>query len=205
MSNKDHSLDKKIIKAAEAEFIEYGYKDASINRIVKKAGVTTGAIYTRYKNKNDLFSGLFIKLRENFWKGMKGLEDQYNALNENSSVETFLDVCSAEKDFLLDVIFRNYEKCQLLLCKSSGSEAAEHLKAMIDVKVEGTVQFMERISGGNVESEAIGLIISANMNMFKEILERGFDKEKACSCLEAVFRYQRPAWELIFREAAGKK
>ena len=63
MAVKDHSLDDKIIHAAEDEFLEHGFVAASMHKIADRAGVTTGALYTRYKNKDALFGSL---LREFF-------------------------------------------------------------------------------------------------------------------------------------------
>ena len=54
MANRDHSLDDGIIQAAYAEFLAYGFQKASLHKIAEKAGVTTGAIYTRYKNKDEI-------------------------------------------------------------------------------------------------------------------------------------------------------
>jgi len=59
LANKDHSLDDKIIRAAYSEFLAYGFCKASLHKISEKAGVTTGAIYTRYKNKDALLRGSF--------------------------------------------------------------------------------------------------------------------------------------------------
>lgn len=58
MANKDHSLDDGIIRAAYSEFLECGFQKASLHKIAEKADVTTGAIYTRYKNKDALFVSL---------------------------------------------------------------------------------------------------------------------------------------------------
>lgn len=65
MAVKDHSLDDKIIHAAEDEFLEHGFVAASMHKIADRAGVTTGALYTRYKNKDALFwqpfGGVFFR------------------------------------------------------------------------------------------------------------------------------------------------
>ena len=58
MANRDHSMDDGIIQAAYSEFLAYGFQKASLHKIAEKAGVTTGAIYTRYKNKDALFASL---------------------------------------------------------------------------------------------------------------------------------------------------
>ena len=58
MALKDHSLDEKITKAAFDEFMEFGFQKASIRKIADRAGVTPGAVYTRYDSKDDLFCSL---------------------------------------------------------------------------------------------------------------------------------------------------
>ena len=47
-----------ILSAAMLEFLEKGFKSASLRNIVKTAGVTTGAFYGYYKSKEDLFEAL---------------------------------------------------------------------------------------------------------------------------------------------------
>ena len=42
---------ERIHRAAKAEFLEKGYKDASLRNIVKSVGMTTGAFYGYYKSK----------------------------------------------------------------------------------------------------------------------------------------------------------
>ena len=48
-----------IHRAAKAEFLEKGYKDASLRNIVKSVGMTTGAFYGYYKSKEELFESNF--------------------------------------------------------------------------------------------------------------------------------------------------
>ena len=49
---------ERIHRAAKAEFLEKGYKDASLRNIVKSVGMTTGAFYGYYKSKEGLFEAL---------------------------------------------------------------------------------------------------------------------------------------------------
>ena len=58
MAKRDHSLEDGIVQAAYSEFLTYGFQKASLHKIADKAGVATGAIYTRYKNKDALFASL---------------------------------------------------------------------------------------------------------------------------------------------------
>lgn len=55
MSKPDHSIDPRIMESAKKEFLTCGFEKASLKTICEDAGVTTGALYKRYKGKEDLF------------------------------------------------------------------------------------------------------------------------------------------------------
>ena len=67
-----------ILSAAMQEFLEKGFKSASLRNIVKTAGVTTGALYGYYDSKEDLFEALVGKhynfLLDCFRKAQKNLQ-----------------------------------------------------------------------------------------------------------------------------------
>ncbi|MDE6896767.1 MAG: TetR/AcrR family transcriptional regulator, partial [Lachnospiraceae bacterium] len=58
MSEAEQTTLHFILSAAMQEFLEKGYKSASLRNIVKTAGVTTGAFYGYYDSKEDLFEAL---------------------------------------------------------------------------------------------------------------------------------------------------
>lgn len=58
MSKPDHSLDPLILESAKKEFLANGFERASLKEICDRAGVTTGALYKRYKGKEELFHGV---------------------------------------------------------------------------------------------------------------------------------------------------
>lgn len=49
-------LAARLLEAASAEFAERGYAGARVAEIARRAGVTTGAIYSRYRGKADLLA-----------------------------------------------------------------------------------------------------------------------------------------------------
>lgn len=52
------STRRNILEAGKREFMDKGFRAASLRSIVKTAGVTTGAFYGYYKSKEDLFDAL---------------------------------------------------------------------------------------------------------------------------------------------------
>lgn len=57
---KEEALEtkKSIVDAAIAVFVEKGVSGASLEDIAERAGVTRGAVYWHFKNKNDIFRAL---------------------------------------------------------------------------------------------------------------------------------------------------
>ena len=64
----DNETRQKLIDSAKKEFFENGFAKASLRKICTNAGVTTGALYFFFKNKDDLFSAIvappLLKLKE---------------------------------------------------------------------------------------------------------------------------------------------
>ena len=65
MAVPDHSIDPRIFESARKEFLENGFEKASLKAICEGAGVTTGALYKRYKGCQRQYE-IVRKRRRNF-------------------------------------------------------------------------------------------------------------------------------------------
>lgn len=74
MSVSDKSIDPRLLSAAKEEFLKNGYEKSSLVKICKAAGVTTGALYKRYKGKEDLFSALVLDTVRDMEEYVSGIE-----------------------------------------------------------------------------------------------------------------------------------
>ena len=137
MANKDHSLDDKIIRAAYSEFLAYGFQKASLHKIAEKAGVTTGAIYTRYKNKDALFASLL----QDFFETMKALftpiAEEYEKIKHSAQPEDILRAINAEERIYFQLLTGHYDDCTLFFCRSDGSSVETVLHELMDQKEIG--------------------------------------------------------------------
>jgi AcrR family transcriptional regulator len=52
--DETHSTEQRLLAAASEVFAERGYDGAGVAEIARRAGLTTGAIYSRYRGKADL-------------------------------------------------------------------------------------------------------------------------------------------------------
>ena len=69
---------QKLLNAALEEFIEYGYEQASINRILNQAGMSKGQFYYHFKNKESLYldiTDLLVARKQEFLSNIMQPED----------------------------------------------------------------------------------------------------------------------------------
>ncbi len=204
MAVKDHSLDDKIIEAALGEFMEHGFLAASLHKIADIAGVTTGALYTRYKNKDALFCSLLEGIFTVFRDSAESAVGQYQRAEESGNIDDFLAAMEYEAQIYLDIIFSHYEECVLFFCKSGGSSAEESLNAMIKHKANTTVEFFEKTAVKPVNREAVRLLMEANFHAYRQLLDAGYEKEKAAACMETVQGFLEAGWKELYGKLHSK-
>ena len=200
MALKDHSLDDKIIKAARSEFMEYGFRQASLHRLSNCAGITTGALYTRYKNKDELFCSLVSDLMSMIAERTAPAAKNYYIAKESKSADDFSAAMEFEKRLYLELLFEHYEECTLFFCKSDGSSIEVMLHNMLAKKTEATVEFLQGIAKKTVNANAVRMLMSTQFHFFRELLESGLDKDAAVACMETVEKYNESGWRRIFEE-----
>mgnify|MGYP000598739179 FL=1 len=66
MSVRDTSIDPRLLESARKEFMEKGFLKAELKTICDNAGVTTGAVYKRYKGKEELFCAVVEEAVQRF-------------------------------------------------------------------------------------------------------------------------------------------
>ena len=197
MSYKNHELDEAIYLSSKEEFLKNGFQKASLRKIADNASITTGALYTRYKSKDELFESI-IKDHINFNFNMDEINNAYLDAQKNKDVEKFLEAIKLEEKMYLDFMFEYYEECLLLFCKSEGSRLFSNIKSMIENKNSQTIAFFKEISTHELSYEGISLIINGQLSYFKYILEKGYSKEKAKQVLETLEIFLDAGWKKIF-------
>lgn len=111
-----------LMEKAKREFLEKGYMKSSLRRICSEAGVTTGALYFFFKDKEDLFGALV----DRFIAQLSGLLEQHFE-EENALLSQIPGYEHSEGDhdhfaeLLVRHLYDNYDAVILLVKKSQGS------------------------------------------------------------------------------------
>ena len=197
MANKDHSLDDGIIQAAYSEFLAYGFQKASLHKIAEKAGVTTGAIYTRYKNKD----ALFVSLLQDFFEAMKVLfapvAEEYEKAKHSAQPEDILCAINEEESIYFRLLTEHYDDCTLFFSRSDGSSVEIILKEIMNTKTKQTVEFFSEVYGKAPNEDAIRLLMGSQFWYFRQLLNEHLDEDEMFDCLRSILDFFNAGWRQL--------
>lgn len=87
----------KLIRAARALFARRGYADVATEEIVRRAGVTRGALYHQFPAKQDLFLAVYEQVEQELTESVGGLlgvqASPFAAMR--AGIRVFLEACRA--------------------------------------------------------------------------------------------------------------
>lgn len=198
MAVKDHSLDDKIIHSATREFLKFGFTKASLHKIAQNAGITTGALYTRYRNKDALFCSLVENVLSTFRLNSEPIAQLYYQAQAQKDPEKLLAAIRTEEQIYLNLLFDHYEECVLFFCRSAGSSLESMLNHMMEQKAEETVKFLKTIAKEDVNLDGIQIIMTEQFNFYRKILEKGYTREQALCCMNTLDTFLEAGWKDLF-------
>lgn len=139
----DKETKSRLLKCAMAEFAEKGFMKASLRNICKEAGVTTGALYFFFEDKEDLFGSLvngpLLELEgiitEHFSMEMEA-SDKISKGEIDMSDFMKVDGHSDDIDVAMEILrclFAHREAFELLLAKAQGTKYENMPDKMVDI------------------------------------------------------------------------
>ena len=197
MTTRNHSLDDGIIQAAYAEFLAQGFQRASLHKIAEKAGVTTGAIYTRYRNKDALFVSLlrdFLGTMEVFFAPVV---QEYEKARQAGTTEALLHAIRFEEGVHIRLLTEHYDECTLFFSRSDGSSVEGMLHELMEQKTEQTVAFFREVFGKAPSADVLRLLMGSQFWYFRQLLKERLEAEKALACMHTLLDFFDAGWRQL--------
>ncbi len=196
-ASKDHSLDSRIMQAAYEEFLSCGFQKASLHKIAENARVTTGAIYTRYKNKDALFVSLLQEFVGTLEEVFAPAVVEYEKAGQLGTTEALLEAIDFEERIYIKLLTKHYDECTLFFSRSDGSSVETMLSGLMQRKTEQTVAFFCRVYGKEPNAEALRLLMGSQFWYFRKLLDEHLAEEKMLDCLHTLIDFFNAGWRQL--------
>lgn len=202
MRKKDDFAVERILECAKEEFMEKGFSDASMRVIAEKAGYTTGMVYARFADKNELFNALVSEGAEKLYGYFSFAEDEFASFpaeRQKTEMHSYVDDKVRE---MVDIIYDYFDAFKLIVCKSAGSSYQFYIDKMIDVETANTVRFINVLKGlgleiGEVRADLNHMLASALFNGMFEVVAHDFAKEDAVTYIRQLQAFFNAGWDKL--------
>lgn len=199
----DRETKEKLLASAKTEFMEKGYAKASLRKICANAGVTTGALYFFFEDKEDLFRSIVEKplhslldmLNTHFAEDAQLLSETDSYAYSDGDHEELVQL-------LIRHLYANRDAFLLLLTKSQGTAFENCIDEVVE-KIEKGYRVMaermsEKTSGMQVNAYMLHWMTHMNIDAFIHLLTHEPDEQKALSHMRRIIDYLVKGWmELI--------
>lgn len=183
MAKRNHELDAPILMSARAEFLEKGFENASLKSICENAGVTTGAVYKRYKDKEALFAAV-VEETVNKLNGAADMKCDYDmgALSDEELLAMWnMDESSIMWwfEFLDDV----RDDFVLLISRAETTRYAHFQHDWVEKMTDGTYEcyeemFRRGLTNVKVSRREFHILLTAFWTTFYEPFVHGYSMEE---------------------------
>lgn len=185
------------------EFLEKGFEQASLRRIARNAGVTTGAFYKYYASKEALFAELVEPHANAMFALYDGTLEQFEAQTPEEQTSTMLEYSVRGMDSMVDYLYDHYDNFILLLCKADGTRYANFVHELTVREVDSTLRYIETMQCSGqpiqaVDRELCHMISSGFFTAVFEILIHNMKKEDAKKRVNQLKTFHTGGWEKLF-------
>ena len=192
MNQNDRENSKElIIRAGKQEFLKYGYKGASLRNICKQAGVTTGAFYFQFENKEQLLDEI-----------LRPVITYFSAMVQKSTMEEFEgESSSADGDEQMLEMFLNYkEECQILLEGTAGTAYEKVFEELQEGLRQGFLLFFGKYGISDVDEKLLDVIVRMRVESYLTIIRKEYTLEETKKLARQIGIYCDAGFEALVRQ-----
>ena len=203
MAKQIEGVYEAVLACAKKEFLEKGYKDASLRVIAQAAGTSTGSIYTRFKDKAGLFDAIVGPAADQLKDMFVEIQENFHSLDDSTQEAEMGEYTSRHQMEMLEYIYDHFDEFRLLLDCSDGTRFSGFVDELVDIEVEYTYKYMEVINcesvkSGVVTEDFIHIIVTAYFNGLFEVVRHNMSRDDARKYIRLLNRYHMQGFSTVF-------
>ena len=195
-------MHENLMCAAKKEFLEQGFENASMRRIASEVGLTVGALYRHFANKEEMFAALV----EPTINGLMAMYDQYceqgYEVMKGGDVNRLWNESESEIRWLMSYIYDNFDEFRLIVCCSQGTRYESFVHDMAMLEEHTTLDYFKRMKkyGMSVKvpsKQEFHMLVTANVSAVFEAVIHGFSRKQAMHYARTLDEFFSAGWKKI--------
>ena len=192
----------RIVEAAKAEFLQYGFADASMRRIAANAGIQVGGLYKHFANKEEMFEALVESAAKGFYELYSQIEGEYfgeiEKIDESYAWEGLDETVRA-----MEYMYDHIDEFTLIVTKSRGTKYESFTHDVAKLEEEVSLRYMEELKKAGLQVKEVDrtefhLLVTAYTYAVIQPVSHGFNKAEALHFAATLEEFYKPAWKALF-------
>ena len=190
----------RIIEAAKAEFLRYGFENASLRRIAANSGITVWGLYKHFPNKEEMFASLVQPMLDEFVTLYRQKErEEHDAIEKIGSAAAFLN---DDAVYVMAFIYDHFDAFKLLVCCSQGTRYADYAHRLAAMEEESSLKYIEalRRHGDHVpefDRREFHLLVSSNVEAVLQPIRHDFTRDEAIHYAQTINTFFAKGWKWL--------
>ena len=198
-----------LLEAGKKVFLEMGFRDASLRKIAAMLGVTTGAIYRYYTDKEALFDAIVSGPAEELVNRYRNSQQEYASIPLEEQLGGLREV-SENNSWMMDFIYDHFEEFKLIVCCSVGTRYEHYIDTLVEIEANSSLQLTEKMQKAGYQlpplsDELAHMISSGLFNCMFETIRHDMSKEKALEYTGSYQLFYTAGWMKILGLQEGDK
>lgn len=198
-----------LLEAGKEVFLEVGFRDASLRKIAAMLGVTTGAIYRYYTDKEALFDAIVSGPAEELVNRYRTSQQEYASISLEEQLGGLREV-SENNSWMMDFIYDHFEEFKLIVCCSVGTRYEHYIDTLVEIEANSSLQLTEKMQKAGYQlpplsDELAHMISSGLFNCMFETIRHDMPKEKALEYTGSYQLFYTAGWMKILGLQEGDK
>ncbi len=199
MAKRVEGRSDKLLECAREEFLEMGFQEASLRVIAAKADTSTGAIYTRFGDKDSLFHALVDESMDELILWIEKGQQEFSLKPGEEQKEDVFSYKPEVWEQLVEYIYEHWDVFRLLVRCADINCYEMMLNRLVDIEVEYTYKFLkstdnDALYNGNLTPMLIHMLSNAYYSGLFEVVRHEMTKEEAFVYVRQLRRFFVRGW-----------
>ncbi|MBQ8054085.1 MAG: TetR/AcrR family transcriptional regulator [Lachnospiraceae bacterium] len=185
-----------LLQSGKEQFLEQGFEKASLRTICKNAGLTTGAFYTHFSGKEELFEALVEPMLSGF-----------GVMYREVIAQELSDLTTGVENELRSITYAvaHKDEFRLLFNCSRGTKYEGFKEHLIrDIFYPSYQEVFDRYAGKPVDPALVRIILRMKFEEYMELIYGGYTMEEVKRLITQLTIFSEAGFHALLRTIDGE-
>ena len=194
----------RILESGKRMFLRNGYERTNLRDLCEDAGVTTGAFYRHFKDKEALFSALVEPAVNSIHAKYETAADEcFNCL-DTGNTEDIWAISEETVEAFIRIIYAHFDEFKLLLCCADGTRFIDFTDRLVEREVQNTLRMYEFLDNKHIpytrtEGKKLHMLIHSYFSCIFETVLHDYTQDEAFEVVHTLAEFFSAGWRKILR------